>query len=302
MAYSQRVSKKRTPRQFGSIPGYPVGSLFTNRTELARSGVHRPMQAGISGSKTDGADSIVLDRGYSDNEDHGSYIIYTGQGGQDSIGRRFTGKQVRDQEITHHYNWALKISYEEKLPIRVVRGLHGDPAWSPSTGYRYDGLYQIVRHWPDEGIDGYRIWRYRFECIDQSAVIESTEDGPVRRTPVISDRPIRDSGLAQRLKKEYDFTCQVCDIRLDSPSGPYAEAAHIKPLGRPDDGPDIKSNMLCLCPNDHKLMDSGGIVIDERYRIIQVLDGKQLGVLRKAPRHTISQEFLKWHKNRWQQA
>ena len=289
-------------RQFGSIPNYPVGSLFTNRTELAQSGVHRPMLAGISGSKTDGADSIVLDRGYHDDEDYGSYIIYTEQGGQDSIRRQFTGKQVRDQEITHHSNWALKISYEENLPIRVVRGPHGDPAWSPSTGYRLNGLYQIVRYWPDEGIFGYRIWRYRLEYIDQSTVIESTEDGPVRQISVTSDRPIRDSALAQQLKKEYDFTCQICDIRLDSPSGPYAEAAHIKPLGRPDDGPDIKSNMLCLCPNDHKIMDCGGIVIDDRHRIIQVLDGKQLGILRTASRHIVSQEYLSWHRRRWLRA
>ena len=179
----------------------------------------------------------------------------------------------------------MKISYEEQLPVRVIRGPKGDPQWSPATGYRYDGLYLIDRYWPDTGIDGYRIWRYRLERIDQSAVIEPTEGGPVGRTSVTSDRPIRDSALAQRLKEEYDFTCQIYGTRLDSPSGPYAEAAHIKPLGRPDDGPDIKTNMLCLCPNDHKLMDCGGIVIDDRYRIIQVLDVKQLEILRTARRY-----------------
>ena len=165
------------------------------------------------------------------------------------------------------------------------------------TGYIF-----IDRYWPDTGIDGYRIWRYRLERIDQSAVIEPTEGRPVGRTSVTSDRPIRDSALAQRLKEEYDFTCQICGTRLDSPSGPYAEAAHIKPLGRPDDGPDIKANMLCLCPNDHKLMDCGGIVIDDSYRIIQVLDGKQLGLLRMSHRHAVSQEYLNWHRRRWLQA
>ena len=211
---------------------------------------------------------------------------------QDTAGRMEGGKQVRDQELTDSGNWALKISYEEQLPVRVIRGPKGDPQWSPATGYRYDGLYLIDRYWPDTGIDGYRIWRYRLERIDQSAVIEPTEGGPVGRTSVTSDRPIRDSALAQRLKEEYDFTCQICGTRLDSPSGPYAEAAHIKPLGRPDDGPDIKANMLCLCPNDHKLMDCGGIVIDDSYRVIQVLDGKQLGILRMARRHSVNQEYL----------
>ena len=47
-------------RQFGSIPNYQVGSLFTNRKELSAAGVHRPPQAGISGSKADGADSTRM--------------------------------------------------------------------------------------------------------------------------------------------------------------------------------------------------------------------------------------------------
>lgn len=42
---------------FGHIPGYPVGSWFENRAELADAGVHRHRQAGISGSSSQGADS-----------------------------------------------------------------------------------------------------------------------------------------------------------------------------------------------------------------------------------------------------
>ncbi len=45
---------------FGHIPGYPVGSWFENRAELANAGVHRHRQAGISGSASKGADSIVF--------------------------------------------------------------------------------------------------------------------------------------------------------------------------------------------------------------------------------------------------
>ena len=123
-------------RHFGSIPNYQVGSLFADRRELSAATVHRPPQAGISGSKTDGADSIVLNGGYVDDEDYGDAVVYTGHGGQDG-GR----KQVRDQELTDSGNWALKISYEEQLPVRVIRGPKGAPQWSPATGYRYDGLY-----------------------------------------------------------------------------------------------------------------------------------------------------------------
>ncbi len=51
---------------FGHIAGYPVGSCFENRTELAKAGVHRHTQAGIAGTVKEGADFIVLSGGYED--------------------------------------------------------------------------------------------------------------------------------------------------------------------------------------------------------------------------------------------
>lgn len=41
-------------RIFGDIPGYPEGSSFASGSALSRAGVHRPIQAGISGSAKEG--------------------------------------------------------------------------------------------------------------------------------------------------------------------------------------------------------------------------------------------------------
>ena len=68
---------------FGHINGYPAGSYFGSRAELAEAGVHRHRQAGISGSASKGADSIVLSGGYEDDQDFGDTIIYTGYGGRE---------------------------------------------------------------------------------------------------------------------------------------------------------------------------------------------------------------------------
>src|SRR5215203_84011 len=70
-------------RLFGHVPGYPEGSLFENRAELSESRVHVPIQAGIAGSQTEGAESIVLSGGYEDDVDNGDTIVYTGHGGRD---------------------------------------------------------------------------------------------------------------------------------------------------------------------------------------------------------------------------
>src|SRR3954454_22850474 len=58
-------------RTFGEISDYPEGSAFEDRKDLSRSGVHRPLQAGICGGKAEGAESIVLSGGYEDDSDEG---------------------------------------------------------------------------------------------------------------------------------------------------------------------------------------------------------------------------------------
>src|SRR5579859_690 len=125
-------------RVFGDIPGYLPGTLFQSRQELAKAGIHRPLQAGISGSADEGADSIVLSGGYEDDLDLGDVIIYTGHGGRDQE----TGQQIGDQLLTRG-NLALAYSCIHGLPVRIVRGANHRSPHAPSSGYRYDGLYQV---------------------------------------------------------------------------------------------------------------------------------------------------------------
>jgi putative restriction endonuclease len=83
---------------------------------------------------------------------------------------------------------------------------------------------------------------------------------PRRETTVL--RIVRDTRQARRIKELYDYRCQMCGVRLEGLAGPYAEAAHIRPLGSPHNGPDTPENILCLCPNHHVLFDHGGIALD----------------------------------------
>jgi putative restriction endonuclease len=50
--------------------------------------------------------------------------------------------------------------------------------------------------------------------------------------------------------------------------------AHIRPLGAPHNGPDVKENIIiCLCPNHHVLFDSGAITLADDLLVIGV-DGR----------------------------
>ena len=273
----------------GEIEGVAEGQLFENRKALHESGVHRGIQQGIGG----GGESIVLSGGYVDDRDDGDVILYTGQGGRDPA----TGRQIKNQELTRG-NLALVNHYREGDPIRVCRGSSLDSAYAPESGYRYDGLYRIDDIWSDHGTDGFLVWRFRLVKITSAERIEAP--GPSaqlagttapKRSTVYTTRVIRNSEVGTYVKQAYGYRCQISGERLETPSGPYAEACHIQPVGKPHDGPDVVSNVLCLSPNMHVLFDLGAIGIADDLTIL----GRG-GKLAVNPEHEISLEAIRYHR------
>jgi putative restriction endonuclease len=283
---------------FGEIAENPKGSTYANRRALADAAVHRPLQHGISGAASEGADSIVVSGGYEDDEDYGTLIVYTGAGGRDPA----TGHQVADQEFTHQ-NLALVKSEAEGLPVRVIRGSGGEPAFSPTSGFRYDGLFRVEKAWRERGRSGHIVCRYR--------LIELAEDGsplplpptlpvgPAPRAEATVQRIVRNTEISRRVKKLHNWTCQICGTRIAIATGAYAEGAHIRPLGRPHDGPDIEGNILCLCPNDHVRFEFGKLVIKEDLTVIETPNGSAVGVLRTVPSHVVDVDQLRYHRERF---
>jgi putative restriction endonuclease len=289
------VVELASSRHFGHVPHIPVGTVFANRVEASIAGVHRPRQAGISGAGDGGADSIVVSGGYIDDEDFGSRIIYTGHGGNDPASRR----QVADQELERG-NLALAVSCDQQIPVRVLRGAGGDPAFSPTSGFRYDGLFKVVRYWPENGVDGFRIWRFELQQLDDSPFVISVppigNDLPERRPTAPRNQIVRDPRLSDWVKRLHNWTCQFCGDRLATPAGAYAEAAHIRPLGTPHNGPDQTSNLLCLCPNCHKRFDTFARFVDENGQIVDTTTANVCGHLRTHSEHHIEESNFDYHR------
>jgi putative restriction endonuclease len=293
LAYSQIIDCERISKMaIGELSGVPPRQQFGSRRELYDADVHRTLQAGIFGSGHRGAESIVLSGGYADDEDYGDVIIYTGHGGRDPA----SGRQVADQTFTRQ-NRALVTSSLEGLLIRVIRGSEHRSPFSPATGYRYDGLFRIESYWQERGRDGFLVCRYRLVA-DQTRDLAVTADAAAgesaRRAVTNVQRIVRDTALGREVKRLHDYRCQVCGIRLDCAGGPYAEAAHIRPLGRPHDGPDDLANLLCLCPNHHVLLDNGAFGIGDTLMLIGLP-----GTLALVRGHRIDARHLAFHRQIW---
>jgi putative restriction endonuclease len=286
------------PSVFGEIPGFPPGAVFADRVAVKAAGLHRHRQTGISGSPLDGADAIAVSGGYVDDVDEGDRIVYTGQGGQDG-----KGKQVKDQEFTRG-NLGLAVAEERGLPVRVIRGAAGDPKYSPKEGLRYDGLYIVTQHWQEPSVDGPLIWRYVLEKSDggeawtgQAVAVPDGALRPNRATSVVQ-RIVRNSKVTQWVKDCHSYSCQFCGIVLETEAGPYAEGAHVRALGAPHHGPDVVSNVLCLCPNDHVLFDKGALYV-EGGRVYRTATAELVGELRTQPDHEVASEHFAYHREKF---
>ncbi|XP_054030992.1 E3 ubiquitin-protein ligase UHRF1 [Dryobates pubescens] len=168
---------------YGPIPGVPVGTMWKFRVQVSESGVHRPHVAGIHGRSNDGAYSLVLAGGYEDDIDHGNSFTYTGSGGRDLSGNKRTAEQSCDQKLTN-MNRALALNCSAPIndksgaeakdwragkPVRVVRNVKGGKhsKYAPVEGNRYDGIYKVVKYWPETGKSGFLVWRYLLRRDDE---------------------------------------------------------------------------------------------------------------------------------------
>ncbi|WP_250297825.1 HNH endonuclease [Streptomyces sp. A 4/2] len=121
-------------------------------------------------------------------------------------------------------------------------------------------------------------------------------DGTVRRRSGTSTQLDRDSRLVEKIKVMYEHACQVCGSRVETRYSHYSEAAHIRGLGRPHNGPDQLSNLLCLCPNHHVEFDRLAIYIDEDWAVRRNATGAVDYQLKRHADHVIEQKYLRYHR------
>jgi hypothetical protein len=108
-------------------------------------------------------------------------------------------------------------------------------------------------------------------------------EAPPPRIETTTYRVLRDTEVALRVKKLHDYECQVCGHVIALSNGRrYAEAHHIRPLGRQHHGPDVAGNILCVCPNHHAELDLGVSAI-------------VLSSLRSTRGHVLDPQYIDYH-------
>lgn len=118
------------------------------------------------------------------------------------------------------------------------------------------------------------------------------------RVPSNISRIIRDNELTRKVKEKENYECQICGKKILLPNGNYyAEGHHLQPLGGDYKGPDIKENILVLCPNHHIEFDYGSIAIEPKSKTIKHINPKNSyhGEKLRSHRKYYGEEFLRFH-------
>lgn len=175
---SSGTSTKDSPK-FGPIKGVPVGAWWRYRVQAAQTGVHRPLVASVHGSQNRGAYSLLFSAALPEDVDLGEELYYTAA----SESRNRKRKSISGQQKLTHQNKALALNcaaplssglsganaganWRDGRPVRLCRSGNGRNAhqrspYLPKVGVRYDGLYQVVKYWWEEGV-----WRFHLRRDD----------------------------------------------------------------------------------------------------------------------------------------
>ncbi|XP_069482028.1 E3 ubiquitin-protein ligase UHRF2 isoform X2 [Ambystoma mexicanum] len=259
---------------YGPIPGVPVGETWKFRVQVSEAGVHRPHVGGIHGRCNDGAYSLVLAGGFEDEVDRGEEFTYTGSGGRDLSGNKRIGEHSFDQRLTH-MNRALALNCDAPLndkdgaestnwragkPVRVVRSSKGRriSQYAPEEGNRYDGIYKVVKYWPEHGKCGFLVWRYLLrrddvepapwtpEGIERSKKLSLSIQYPEGYLEAMANKEKKDRGKKQTVKPEpADLHSENNHGNESSPTSPVAPIIQIPIMTEaPKDSPCVITRMI----------------------------------------------------------
>lgn len=118
----------------------------------------------------------------------------------------------------------------------------------------------------------------------------------------------RDVVLATKLKALYNHKCMACGLTVVigvDPNRCYAEAAHIRPLGNPHNGPDKPGNMIVLCPSHHIQLDVGVLGIRSGssggFKFISKVSGDPAHnkMIQFEVGHTLDPACVQWHADKF---
>ncbi|KAF2964247.1 hypothetical protein GQX73_g9327 [Xylaria multiplex] len=181
--YRLRVDiPRKSPKVYGHND-IALGSWYAFQINALFWGAHGARMAGIAGSVTTGAWSIVVASTYEDlDTDYGNTIYYSGSNSHDN-------KNPRQAAPASQGTKALHASITTQNPVRVLRSggsasNRSQNRYLPSCGLRYDGLYRVASFRQRLNKNGGLYDQFKLERLpNQTPVDELRRSSPTTEQP-----------------------------------------------------------------------------------------------------------------------
>jgi len=209
-------------------------------------------------------------------------------------------EDLADEGVLQNYvdvSWLVQLDTDDQLPRELLEDRVPGVAWKRLQG-------SGVRVADEVEADLMATWGEWCSNLTfgagghdrPSLILDGGQVAPARVASTVQ-RIVRNSQLAYKVKRHHRFVCQLCDEALVLGSGaPYAEAAHIRPLGAPHDGSDTPDNMLCVCSNCHVRFDSGALAILDDGTLWDVLEDEEVWPINQTGGHQLDWDNVAYHR------
>jgi len=175
----------------------------------------------------------------------------------------------------------------------------------PRNHHIDDKIRQTLQYLRDDGLVVFHgHGRYSLNVEHPTVEVETAPPvlPPGRARPALRTAPttmrLRDTVLGLTLKRLYRHKCQVCLKGVPLAGADYVESHHLRPLGRPHNGPDTPGNIIVICPNHHVMFDRGAAaaepqtlrLVHARQRVFR--HNQRLHIV---PGHTLARTHILYH-------
>lgn len=197
----------------------------------------------------------------------------------------------------------LQLATTKSLPVRVILldGVRADELGHDSSKVRFRKLDSVEWwiHEYDRATGAFLLVRGKPASIAQNATEDVLDAGdpqyvdqfsapePVARRERTVDAFVRSPEVRRGVLMRAGGCCEYCGKKgfLTSTGQIYLETHHVVPLA--EDGPHIASNVVALCPDDHRRAHYAADCADIRESLLEYLAGLSTNVA--VPRQRVSQ-------------
>ena len=168
-------------------------------------------------------------------------------------------------QIEDYFQFLNKVKYRDENGIYLETGSSQIPVMQSAVRVITDSAFHRIIEKSDIQKD--EIFEHLLSAKTAKERIRALDKAYANATPKVKQyltyRVERGTAIGGKVKDLNNYVCQTCGCKpfLTRTGKPYAEAHHVTPLHKLENGSMASQNVICVCANCHRKMHFGNVEI-----------------------------------------